>query len=65
MTNATKMTVFGIAGLIIALTAAFYAINRAGAGKPEFYLWETISNKAHAGRYAGINGVANILQNLW
>ena len=57
MTNATKMAVFGIAGLIIVLTAAFYAINRAGAGKPEFYLWEAISSNAHAGRYAGINGV--------
>ena len=57
MTKATKMVVFGIAGLIIVLAAAFCAINRAGAGKPEFYVWEAISGKARAGRYADINGV--------
>jgi pimeloyl-ACP methyl ester carboxylesterase len=57
MTKATKMVVFGIAGLIIVLAAAFYAINRAGAGKPEFYVWEAISGKAHAGGYTDINGV--------
>ena len=57
MTKATKMVVFGIAGLTIVLATAFYAINRAGAGKPEFYVWEAISGKAHAGRYADINGV--------
>jgi len=35
----------------------FYAVNRAGAGKPAFYVWKSISGKAHGGKYAAINGI--------
>jgi pimeloyl-ACP methyl ester carboxylesterase len=47
----------GIAGGTAIVAAAFYAINRAGAGKPAFYVWETISSEAHGGKYANINGI--------
>jgi pimeloyl-ACP methyl ester carboxylesterase len=57
MTKASQMVAFRLAWLTIVLATAFYAINRAGAGKPEFYVWEAMSGKAHAGRYADINGV--------
>ncbi len=49
------LALLSIAGIAVTLGAAFYAVNRATAGKPEFYVWEAISGKAHGGRYADIN----------
>ena len=46
-----------IVGCSAIFGAAFYAINRVGDGKPEFYVWEAISSKAHGGQYADINGI--------
>ena len=50
-----KMLAFAI--LFAILPVAFYAINQAGAGKPAFYVWKTISSKAHGGKYAAINDI--------
>lgn len=57
MTKSMNLALITLSGIAAILGGAFYAINRAGAGKPEFYLWEAISGRAHSGRYAEINGV--------
>jgi pimeloyl-ACP methyl ester carboxylesterase len=50
-----KMLAFAVLFAIFAVT--LYAINRAGAGKPAFYVWKSFSSKAHGGKYAAINGI--------
>ena len=57
MIKSMALALIGILGITAVLGVAFYAINRIAAGKPGFYVWEAISGKAHAGRYADINGV--------
>jgi pimeloyl-ACP methyl ester carboxylesterase len=51
------LALLGIIGLAASTVVAFYAINRATAGRLEFSVWKVISGKGHGHSYADVNGV--------
>ena len=57
MTRRSKRVLLGLAGVMLASSGGFYALNRSAFGIPAFYLWKAASRTAHGGQSAEINGV--------